>query len=79
MEKELQLQRAKRAEFKNMDKLYEATILQEKRVARAAAKVTREQEKAEQAASRAQEKSARSAKRHFNNVLNLLTRVISEW
>jgi hypothetical protein len=60
-ERELQSQKAERAELKKADKLYKAGVLQEKRVARAKAKVASEQEKAEQAASRAQKQSAQKA------------------
>jgi uncharacterized protein YqgQ len=59
--KELQLQKAERAELKEANNLYEAHILQEKRVARAEAKVAREHEKAEQAASQAHKQSAQKA------------------
>jgi hypothetical protein len=62
-EKELQSQKAERAEFKKADKLYKAGVLQEKRMARAKAKVAREQEKAEQAATRAQKQSAQKAEK----------------
>jgi hypothetical protein len=62
-EKELQSQKAERAELKKANKLYKAGVLQEKRVARAKAKVAREQEKAEQAASRAQKQSAQKAEK----------------
>jgi hypothetical protein len=73
-EKELQSQKAERAELKKADKLYKARILQEKRVARAAAKVTREQEKAEQAASRTQKQSAQRAKKALRQRIRLVDR-----
>jgi hypothetical protein len=62
-EREIQSQKAERAEFKKANKLYKAGVLQEKRVARAKAKVAREQEKAEQAATRAQKQSAQKAEK----------------
>jgi hypothetical protein len=62
-EKELQLQKAERAELKKVNKLHKARTLQEKRMERAEAKVAREHEKAEQAASRAQKQSAQKAKK----------------
>ncbi|KAF2201574.1 hypothetical protein GQ43DRAFT_471665 [Delitschia confertaspora ATCC 74209] len=57
-EKELQLQKSERAELKKAPQLYKLKIAQEKRVARAEAKVVREKEKAEQAANRAQKQKA---------------------
>jgi hypothetical protein len=70
-ERELQSQKAERAEFKKADKLYKAGVLQEKRVARAKAKVAREQEKAEQAATRAQKQSVRKAEKALQQRIKL--------
>jgi len=70
-ERELQSQKAERAEFKKANKLYKAGVLQEKRVARAKAKVAREQEKAEQAASRAQKQSAQKAEKALQQRIKL--------
>lgn len=70
-EKELQIQKAERAEVKKADKLYKAGILQEKRAARAEAKVAREQEKAKQAASRAQKQSAQRAEKALQQRIKL--------
>jgi hypothetical protein len=70
-EKEPQLQKAERAELKKSNKLYKAHILQEKRVARAEAKVAREHEKAKQAARQAQKKSAQKAEKALQQRIKL--------
>ncbi|RYN88163.1 hypothetical protein AA0119_g12098 [Alternaria tenuissima] len=65
-EKELQLQKAERAELKKVAKLYKQQISKEKRVTRERAKVVREKEKAEraeEAAQRARDRQARNAEK----------------
>ena len=62
-DKEIQLQKSKRAEERTATKMYKEKERQEKRVAREKAKVVREKEKAEQAAERARQKEAQNAKK----------------
>jgi len=70
-ERELRSQKAERAEFKKTNKLYKAGILQEKRIARAEARVAKEQGKAEQAATRAQKQSAQKAEKAHQQRIKL--------
>ncbi|KAF1967677.1 hypothetical protein BU23DRAFT_658535, partial [Bimuria novae-zelandiae CBS 107.79] len=54
--------------FRKLTKLYKEKIIEEKRVAREAAKVAREQERAEKATEHAREKEARNITKALQSI-----------